>query len=260
MHRLVLILALFAACRAERAPDAVRAAEPAPTYATVLEELDVRIRALEKRAETRTDDWLVRAHLASLLLERAGLTHAPADEARVQRVLHEAFAIAPAGSGPLLVAARFEAYSHRFARAEELLDELDARPLSKSHDRVAAQLLRAEVALERGRHADALAALRDVGEAGRTVLALYHAKTGGRIEAEAILHQALHDADPGDKKQLAWIGLQLGKLAMDAGRLDEALARFRAADAALPGWWMIEARIAEVASRREVAGPQLRAR
>lgn len=44
----------------------------------------------------------------------------------------------------------------------------------------------------------------------------------------------------------AWLKLQRGQVALDRGRLDEALALFRLASDEMPGWWLVDEHIAEV--------------
>jgi predicted Zn-dependent protease len=223
------------------------------SYVSLLDDLDLRIDALQTRANDRPDDWLVRMHLGSQLLERAGLTHQLDDYDRVQQALDEAFAIAPEGSGPLLLAARFNVSIHRLDVAEHYLDKLDRRALRKGEERLAAQVLRAQIAFQRGRYEVALAGLGEaaaVMPAAATVeLALYHAKTGERAQAEALLEEALASTSAKDPRRRAWTQLQLGLLAMDRGQALVALERLQAADAELPGWWLVQEHIAEAYER-----------
>lgn len=223
------------------------------SYASLLAEIDERIDGLQARATARPGDWLTRKHLGTVILERAGLTHDADDLERVEQVLDEAFAIAPEGSGPLLLAARFNFSIHRLDVAEGYLDRMDRRALQRREEVLAARVLRAELALQRGQYDVALQGLTEIAEvmpAAVTVeLALYHASTGRPDEAEALLHAALAETSPGDARRRAWTQLQLGLLAMDRGALLVALELLQQADAELPGWWLVREHIAEVHDR-----------
>ncbi|MBX7078232.1 MAG: hypothetical protein K1X88_03525 [Nannocystaceae bacterium] len=256
----LIALSLAGAAALTRGTPAVHAAVESPTavaapsgYATALAELDARIDDLQERAASRPDDWLVRMHLGTSMLERAGLTHDADDYTRLQQRLDEAFAIAPEGSGPLLVAARFELSIHRLERAQALLDRMDRRPLRRRDDQIAGQVLRAQIATQRGHYDEALALLEQAAEAApqaATVdLALLHAKLGARDRADALLQSALQQTPPRDARRRAWIGLQRGLLALEQGQLLQALELLQQADAALSGWWLVQEHLAEVHDR-----------
>ncbi|MBC8071817.1 MAG: hypothetical protein IAG13_26055, partial [Deltaproteobacteria bacterium] len=222
-------------------------------YTELLAETDQRIDALQSRVNDRPDDWLIRLHLGSVILERAGLTNDPDDFARVQALLDESFAIARTGSGPLLLAARFNFAIHRLQIAEHYLDLMDRRAMQKSEEQAVARVLRAQIAVQRGEYASAFEGLSEVAAAlpaaATTELALYHAKTGNPAEAEALLEAALASTSADDPRRRAWLRLQLGLVAMNRGDHLQALERLRAADDELPGWWLVQEHIAEAYSR-----------
>ncbi|MDC0720977.1 tetratricopeptide repeat protein [Nannocystis bainbridge] len=247
--------------RGQPTPPPVVAAKPvAPAaagadYASLLAELDQTIQGLRARADKRPGDWLTRMHLGSALLERAGLTNQLDDFARVQAVLDEAFAIAPPGSGPVLVAARFNFAIHRLGEAEKYLDIVDRRAVPRRDDQTLARVLRAEIAAQRGQYETAMAELTAIAAAEPMVataeLALLHAKTGKPGEAEILLEQALQATGPKDARRRAWIELQHGIVAMERGELQSALKHLHAADAELAGWWLVREHIAEIHHRRD---------
>jgi tetratricopeptide (TPR) repeat protein len=223
------------------------------SYSSLLDELDERADALQTRANRRPDDWLTRMHLGTLLLERASLTNQPGDFERVQQVLDESFLMAPASSGPVLLAARFNFSLHRLDEAEEYLDIVDRRAIPRRNDQLAANLVRAEIALQRGQYEDALAGLTEVAAAmpaAATVeLALYYSKTGDPAKAESLLEEALASTNPKDRRRRAWTRMQLGLLSLERGAYLPALEHLEAADAELPGWWLVQEHIAEVYDR-----------
>lgn len=226
-----------------------------PSYAAVLADIDERIASLQKRANSRPTDWLIRQHLGSALFERAGLTNQIDDFTRVQAVLDEAFALVPVGAGPTVLAARFNFSIHRLAAAEKYLDMVDRRAVPQVEDQQIARTLRAEIALQRGEYRAAFDGLTEVATVApvlaKAELALYHAKTGDRARAEAILEEALAATRADDPRRRAWIRLQLGVIAMDHGELLLALQRLQDADAEMPGWWLVQENIAEVHDRRD---------
>lgn len=236
------------------APPRVAAAAGA-SYASLLESIDRRVDGLQRRASARPGDWLTRMHLGSALLERAGLTNQADDFERVQAVLDEAFTLAPAGSGPLLLAARFNLSIHRLDVAETYLDMLDRRAVPRGGEQAVARVLRSQIALQRGRYEvafDELTAVAAVAPAlANADLALYHAKTGDPLAAAGLLEAALASTGANDPQRRAWLKLQLGIVAMDRGELRDALRHLHDADAELSGWWLVQEHIAEVYDRRD---------
>lgn len=258
---LALALSAVVAARVAEMPEVASSpSDPMPNaaatpsgYASLLAEIDARIASLQTRADDRPGDWLVRMHLGTALLDRAGLTHDVDDYDRLQRVLDEAFGIAPEGSGPLLLAARFEVSIHRLEVAEALLDRMDRRALKKRDELWVARSLRAQIAVQRGEIEQAIAELREVATvmpaAADAELALVLAKTGAPDEADALLLAALASASPDDARRRAWTTLQRGLLALDRGAHLQALELLQAADAELSGWWLVQEHLAEVHHR-----------
>jgi Tfp pilus assembly protein PilF len=235
-------------------PDEPRPAAAKPGYPALLADLDRRIDGLQRRADGRPGDWLTRQHLASALLERAGLTQRLDDFDRVQAVLDEAFTGIPEGTGPVLVAARFNLAVHRLAAAEKYLDMIDRRRIPLRDDQVATRLLRAQIALQRGDYDIAGDLFLQVAAAAPTFAAaesaIYHANTGDPEKARRLLTEALASTPADDPQRRAWIELQLGLLALRRGELPTALAHLQAADAELPGWWLVQEHLAELHVRR----------
>ncbi len=235
------------------APVPVEATHATSGYASSLADIDARIDSLQARAAERPDDWLTRMHLGTALLDRAGLTHDVADYDRIQHVLDESFAIAPEGSGPLLLAARFNFAIHRLAVADQYLDRMDARPLRKRDDEIAARILRAQIAFQRGDHEHALAGLEEIAAAvpaaANAELALVLAKTGAPDRADELLADAFTRTSPRDHRRRAWTLVQRGLIALDRGAYLQALEHLHDADAELSGWWLVQEHIAEAHDR-----------
>jgi hypothetical protein len=228
------------------------AVKGASSYGALLIDLDERIAALQKRVDGRPRDWLTMMHLGSLLFERAALTNQLDDYDRVQALLDKAFAVAAKGSGPTVLAARFNFSIHRLTVAEEYLDIIDRRAVPRLDDSLIARVLRAQIAVQRGQYAaakDLEAIAAKVPAAAGTELAFYYAKTGKPAEAEALFEAALEETRAKDPQRRAWLKLQIGLVAMNRGELRAAMKHLRDADADLPGWWLVQEHIAEVHQR-----------
>jgi len=157
-------------------------------------------------------------------------------------VLDEAFAIAPARSGPLLVAARFNFAIHRFwPTAENTSTRATAAPSpgrrsgglagAARGDRSAARPVRRRV---RGAHGGRGGHARGPRTPSSRSI---HAKTGNPAEAVALLEVTLAATRMKDPRRRAWLRLQLGIVAMERGELRVAQDHLRDADAELAGWW-----------------------
>jgi predicted Zn-dependent protease len=225
--------------------------DPSSAYAQELGKTDLQIQKLQKLVDSRNGDWLMHQHLASAMLEKAGLTGQIADYKAVERALAEIFEIGEVGFAPKLLAAKFDYSVHRLDKAAAAQAELVRRGVLKRDQLYAATLLGAQIAFQRGQYAEALATFQRLGnEPGpaRTELALYYAKTGETVEAEKLLEEALDETKKNDLKQRAWISLQLGVIAMATGRYEEAMGRLQTADADFSGWWLVRGHMAELHS------------
>ena len=111
-------------------------------------------------------------------------------------------------------------------------------------------MLAARIAFARGDYEAARAVFEQFAAASpalvQTDLAIYHAQTGDPAKAEALYKEAFDQTKPTDGRQRAWIRLQLGILAMEHGRYEQALRTLKDADRDLPGWWLVEEHMAEV--------------
>jgi thioredoxin-like negative regulator of GroEL len=250
-HEQNLASAVSSASAANAANAAPRGREEANSYRALLAKLDGGVAHARAALETaHPSNWLVREHLAALLLERAQLTGRVEDYREVQTVLDDAFGMAPRGSGPVLLAARFNVSIHRLDEAEGHLATIAEQAVVTRETKIGAHRIAAQIAFSRGEYAEAHAGLEQIAAASpalvRTELAIYHAATGATAKAEGLFGQALAAAKPADPRLRAWTRLQLGILAMQTGRYEQALDTLREADAELPGWWLIEEHIAEV--------------
>ena len=196
-----------------------------------LSELERLIRAFtQQTAETPNATGF--AFLGQLELERARLTGDVAGYARAERALASAYEMAPAdaGVGASLASVRFT--THDFTGAYALADRIYAESGEPG-----ALAVRADAALELGRYDAALADYRQLDglvpgtSAVRARLARVAFLRGDAEEATRLAKQAEEGArrEGAFGATLAWYTAFRGKLALDGGRYDDALALYRRA-------------------------------
>lgn len=118
-------------------------------------------------------------------------------------------------------------------------------------DSTSLQALRADIALQQGRYAEALQAYENLIHERRSWdalarLAYYRLKTGQPEAADELYRQAADMIPAKDMRSYAWLELQRGLVALEYEHYEQALEHYRTADRAWSGYWLIEEHIAEV--------------
>ena len=235
-------------------------------YQVEVAALDERIAALGRRAVAMPTSWGTREGLAQAYLDRARLTGVYDDYTRAAAEIDAAFAIAPAGAGPFVSRATLAFAVHRFDTISGDLDVAERMIALKDTELAQLRALRAQAAYQQGDYARAEA---DFAESLRlnsdwsTLCgqALLRANTGDADAGDRMYRMARRMAVTATPRQLAWLDLQRGLLALARGRHAEAETCYRSADAVFPGWWLIEEHLAEVAElqgRRDEARTRYR--
>lgn len=184
------------------------------------------------------------------MFARARLSGSYDDYAAAQRALDAAFRTAPPGAGPHLSQAILHLMLHRLDGAEEMLDAT-ARYVVPPDAGEAAEIagMRGDIAFYRGDYRGALAhydaADRIEPGAADFRRAVFHSKTGNPLAALRFFDSYEARLVRRDRHMRANMALQRGIVHLDNGRLDEAMAWFRRAEALFPGWWLVEEHIAE---------------
>ncbi len=234
--------------------------EPAPLefadarapFINALADLDDEIRATRARADKQPKGWLVLEKLANLHLARARLSGDYDDYEEAERALDQAFERAPEGAGPFITRAALNSTMHRVHLVEADLDKAAAQLLLDEPTQAVIEGMRADLELQRGNYALGRTHAQTALELGRTTtslarLGLIHWQLGEYDRAEALYRDALAAVKGPALEPRAWIHLQLGLMDLDRGRYDDAFNHYKDGAEILPGWWLLEEHIAEIA-------------
>ena len=224
----------------------VAGARAKPQYADELKKLDAAIEHGIAVSQRQPADTLIPLDVVSLYLERARLAGDYTDFQRAESLLAKVAAAATMPSaGICLATARLHFTLHRLKAAADALGRC-AVPV----DDLAAAEMRADIAMYSGRYREAEAIYGSLVNGSGTTnqyvrLALLKGRMGSPGEAAALLEAAEKRYHAGNPAMRAWLKLQRGLVALDRGRLDEAIAIWRQASDELEGWWLIDEHIAE---------------
>jgi tetratricopeptide (TPR) repeat protein len=250
---LILTIGLVGCSPAEApsAPTPVRAGVASSAWKLELNQTDRNIASTQARLATRPDQWLVEQHLAGLYQQRARLTGDYDDYEAAEAAISRAFATAPTGSGPFLGRASLNMTLHRLDHVEADLTSAEGRIHLDGPTRATIALTRANLAIERGHYDDASRILADTARL-RDSMGLHVAlaslawKTGDFDAAETELRIAEAKYHGISSEPRAWFHLLRGLMDLERSQLDQAMAHYRTAADAMPGYWLVEEHIAEI--------------
>ncbi|HEV2719203.1 MAG TPA: hypothetical protein VG323_04225, partial [Thermoanaerobaculia bacterium] len=134
------------------------------------------------------------------------------------------------------------------------LDAVDADLRLLDDDTPGVAQLRADLAFQRGRYDEARRGYQhEIDIAGKwddyARLAYLQSRSGDFAGAERSYAQAEEEISAKEMRSYAWVELQRGLLEFEQRHYDAALARYRRAERAYSGYWLIEEHIAEVLDR-----------
>ncbi len=223
-----------------------------PTFAAQLAAVDKTIAGNVKVAEGNPSSSLAWGRVADLYLSRARLSGDYDDYAKAEEMVTKAFAAGHEnGFGPFMTRARLNYTLHRLDRVDSDFERSSRLPTRDGKEVYGRDLFAANLAFQRGQYEQAEKLLVSLVErmpalSALSSLALYRWKSGQYDEAEALYLRALESYDGQETEPAAWLHLQLGLMDLDRGRYDEALAHYRAGEALITGFWLIEEHIAEI--------------
>jgi len=232
-------------------PDGGDAKRPAAaekiTYEAVLKDDSAAIASGEASTRGELTSALVALEVVRLYAERARLTGSYDDYARAEALMARLNQAFPTSEPVCLAQARLDYSLHRLAKAKARLDGCPS--LAGKLDDL---LMRADIAFYTGRYKDAGTIYRAVvnqvgGPQAYIQLGLYAAKTGSPGEALAYFEAAEQRYHGASAMTRSWLALQRGIVELERGRYDEARALFALADERLPGYWLNEEHLGEVA-------------
>ena len=185
--------------------------------------------------------------LVHLLFARASLTADFADLGRAEEAIEREIGRAAGASAEelLLFRATLHVQLHRLSAAED-----DLARLTRLAGSPQARLLAADLALQRGRYAEARRSFEELAEERRTWdrlarLAYLERRTGRAGRADALYAEAQEGLTAKEMRAFAWLELQRGLIDLDRGRHRRALAHYRRAERAYSGHWLIDEHVAE---------------
>jgi tetratricopeptide (TPR) repeat protein len=244
---------------AEAAPPA-KVPEPSPrdrkeaerrTWAYQLTALDTRIASAKEIAEKNKSSFMALDRVAGMYLERARMTGDYGDYAQAETFIAKAFEVDEKGFGPFMSRARLNYTLHRMDRVDADFEKAQQTLIQDDEKRAGLLLFAGNIALQRGRYADALAAYEESTEIKRNAanlpaLAFYRWGTADFDAADALYLEALEQYHGKTFEPIAWMHLQRGLMDLSRGRYDDALAHYREAETWLRGHWLIDEHIAEI--------------
>ncbi len=210
----------------------------------------------EERVARRPQDWIYQESIARALLGRARLTQSFDDLARAGAALTIGKAEAIAGSGPMLTDAVFNFTIHRAGPIAADLAVVDGAAVPADPGDLAESIaLKGDVAFYAGNYAGAI---KRYGEAARISngpgtmfrIALWQKKTGNFDAAIASFARAAAINTGRTRQFMANVELQSGIVELERGNWQAAEAWFVKADRTFPGYWLIEAHVAQMAALR----------
>jgi tetratricopeptide (TPR) repeat protein len=145
-----------------------------------------------------------------------------------------------------LVRAHLNLKLHRLGNTQYDLDRL-----AHWADSPKVKALKADLDLQAGRYEQARKGYESVIRQDRTWdnlarLAYLKSVTGDVSAAEALYLEAQDQLTAKEMRSYAWVELQRGRLDLNHGRHEEALARYQHADKAYSGYWLVEEHLAEL--------------
>lgn len=221
------------------------------SYSAAMARSDSDVSLGKERVSKGSDEWLRHESLARMYLGRSYLSYTYDELALAGKALTKAKRLAPGGSGPLLTDAAFAQMAHQLDRTQNSLSALDGAAVRSNPPILAeSSSLKGDIAFYRGDMARARALYDDAAKYGSNAGVAYRyailAKSQGRFE-NAIRHFSDAIPDPGMTTPLASASaaMQIGAVELARGDYRNARAWFETANRQFPGFWLIEAHLAQ---------------
>ena len=221
------------------------------SYSAALDRVADQLDLGRERVRKGPGQWLRSESLARGYMARARLTGSFDDLAQARTILTAAVAAAPAGSGPLLSDAVLAMMTHRLDDAQRRIMTIERAPVQLDDGAAAEAIaLAGDVKFYRGNAAAALDLYRQAaaveGGPGVAYRLAILAKSKGEFD-QAIAQFRASEPDPSKSTpfQHAATALQIGAIELARGDYGTARMWFQRADRQFPGYWLIQAHLAQ---------------
>ena len=221
------------------------------TYSAAIAASDAQIALGRERTHSGSQQWLRQESLARAYLGRSHLAFSYDNLSEAGKTLALAKQLAPSGSGPLLSDAVFGLMSHRLDRAEASLTAVDRWAVQADPATMAETAgLKGDIAFYRGDMSRARAYYDSAARFGPNAGVAYRLATLARSRGEfdvAIGRFAEANPDPATSTPFAnaSAATQIGGVELARGDYRAAREWFETADRLFPGFWLIEAHLAQ---------------
>jgi tetratricopeptide (TPR) repeat protein len=180
------------------------------------------------------------------LYQKASISGDLAALTALDRVIGDAVALLPNPGDLCLLKAHAAFKLHRLADVEAAL-----RTVPSVYDSDEGRLIRADLDFQHGHYQSAESGYVDVLQRERSWgalarLAHLRGKMGNISGADSLFEEAQDELTAKEMRAYAWLEVQRGFLDFVHGRHSAARLHYRRADAAYPGYWLVEEHIAEV--------------
>ena len=215
-------------------------------YAAEMRRIDEDIAKTEAAASSDpTDPERITRHVYRLY-QKASISGDLAGLTAVEHAIDDAIPLLSNPADLYLLKAHAALKLHKLADVDSAL-----RAVRSVYDSDEGRLIRADLDFQHGRYSaaedgyvDVLGHERSWGALAR--LAPLRGKMGDAADADRLYEEAEDQLTAKEMRAYAWLEVQRGLLDFAHGRLREARSHYRRAEAAYPGYWLVEEHIAEL--------------
>ena len=180
------------------------------------------------------------------LYQRGSIAGDLAQLSAVERAIDHALPLLANPGDLYLLKANVAFKLHKLAEVEAALVAVPS-----VYDSNEGRLIRADLNFQHGKYREAKTGYLEVLRAERSWgalarLAYFHGKMGDVAGADRLYEEAEDQLTAKEMRSYAWLEVQRGFLAFAHGRYGEARLHYGQADAAYPGYWLVDEHVAEL--------------
>ncbi|MCT2558051.1 hypothetical protein N0B51_03555 [Tsuneonella sp. YG55] len=224
----------------------------AASYAEALETVNAQVARKQALAASSGDDWVRQEELALALIDRFRLTGDYDDLAGARAAIERGMQLAEPPGGPVLAGAEIALASHRLRQAQLALARFAEWVAPARSESAEAAALAGDIAFYRGDMSGARDQYSRAQAIDPTGLSLRTAVIDmAQGNFEAAIHGTrswLEERKRPSPHTVATTALRIGAIELARGNVAEARRRFEEANRVFPGYWLIEAHVAQSAA------------